>query len=353
MAAVVLLCAAAVGFGIGIGYAVFGSTSPATTSPRSTSPATTSPTTPEANAIAAKVDHGLVDVDTTLSYETASVAGTGMVVTPSGEVFTNNHVIDDETSLRVTDIGNGKTYTAKVVGYDVSADIAVLQVEGASHLRTVSFASALPRVGEAVVAVGNAQGKGGTPSAAPGTVTAMDKAITAQNELSGTTEHLRGMIETDAAIQEGDSGGPLVDTEGKVLGMDAAASSSFTFVHQSTGGFAIPISTVRAVASDIVHGVSSSAVHVGATAFLGVEVANAGTTGAIVVEVLSGTAAVTAGLAEGDTIVSVGGHAIRNPTTLSVVLAAEVPGERVAISWQDRFGASHTANVTLRSGPPS
>jgi S1-C subfamily serine protease len=346
-----LLLLAACGIGLGIGYAVFSST-PVTTSPTATTPKTPSTTSPKVAAITAKVDPGLVDVDTTLSYQTVSGAGTGMVVTSSGEVLTNNHVIEGETSLHVTDVGNGKTYTATVVGYDVTDDVAVLQMEGASHLDTVTFEGARAKVGEGVVAIGNAQGKGGTPTAVTGTVTGLDQSITAENALSATTEHLRGLIETDAPIQEGDSGGPLVDDAGKVLGMDTAGSSSFAFARGTTEGFAIPIGSVRAVATEIVRLQPSSTVHIGPTAFLGVEVVNVGTTGAVVAEVLPGTAAAAIGLSPGDTIMSLAGQAIRNPTTLSVSLQGEKPGATVSIGWEDRFGQSHTATATLTSGPP-
>jgi S1-C subfamily serine protease len=284
----------AVGIGIAIGYAAFHSTPPSATSPP------VSPTTPAVSpSVAAKVDPGLVDIDTALAYQTATGAGTGMVVTSSGEVLTNNHVIEGETSLHVTDIGNGKTYPATVLGYDVAADVAVLQVTGASHLRTVSFAHAPARIGQAVVAIGNAGGKGGTPRAVSGTVTGLDQAVTARDELSGGVEHLTGMIQTDAPIEAGDSGGPLVDAGGKVLGMDTAGSSHFAFAQQTTEGFAIPIRTVRALAGKIERGEASSSVHVGPTAFLGVLVTNAGTTGAVVVEVLPGTTATAIGLAPG------------------------------------------------------
>jgi S1-C subfamily serine protease len=357
-----LMVLVAVGIGIGIGYAAFHSTpyarisSPSSTPPSrpSSTPAVRpTPISPDVAAVAAKVDPGVVDIDTTLSYQTASGAGTGMVVTPSGEVLTNNHVIEGETSLHVTDVGNGKTYSATVLGYDVSADVAVLQITGASRLHTVSFARAPVKIGQAVVAIGNAGGKGGTPSAVSGTVTRLDQSITAQDALSGSVEHLTGMIETDAPIQAGDSGGPLVDTAGQVVGMDTAGSSHFAFAQQTTQGFAIPIGTARAIAAQINRGQASSNVHIGPTAFLGVEVTDVGTTGAVVVRVLPGTTATAIGLAPGDTIVSFGNRTIRSPTTLSEVLQVEPPGVTVAIGWQNRFGQSAAATITLGSGPPA
>ena len=122
--------------------------------------------------VEAKVDPGLVDVVTTLDYGEGEAAGTGIVLTSSGEILTNNHVVEGATSIEVTDIGNGKTYTATVVGYDVTSDVAVIKLQGASGLQTASLGdSSTVAVGESVVAIGNAGGAGGTPSAAPGTVT--------------------------------------------------------------------------------------------------------------------------------------------------------------------------------------
>src|SRR6266571_1395792 len=117
--------------------------------------------------IATQTDPGLVDIVSNLGLRQAESAGTGLVLTPSGEVLTNNHVIKGATAIRVTDIGNGRTYPAKVVGYDQSRDIAVLQLVGASGLQTAALGdSSSVQAGDKVVALGNALGKGGTPSVA-------------------------------------------------------------------------------------------------------------------------------------------------------------------------------------------
>ncbi len=116
------------------------------------------------SAIAAKVDPGLVDINTNLSYQNEQAAGTGMVISSSGVVLTNNHVVEGATSVSVTDVGNGKTYTGSVVGYDRTGDVAVVKLAGASGLKTVATSSGTAAVGQAVVGVGNAGGTGGTPS---------------------------------------------------------------------------------------------------------------------------------------------------------------------------------------------
>ena len=186
--------------------------------------------------IASRVDPGLVDVTSTLGYQGAKAMGTGIVLTSNGEILTNNHVINGATSVSVTDIGNGKTYKATVVGYDESQDIAVLQLSGASGLTTATTGdSSAVQVGENVVALGNAGGVGGTPSVAAGTVTALNQSITASDEGSGTSEQLSGLIETNADIQAGDSGGSLVNSYGQVIGVDTAASSGSSLGNGSGG----------------------------------------------------------------------------------------------------------------------
>jgi len=203
----------------------------------STGSAGASTTALTTSQIASKVDPGLVDIVSTLGYQSAEAAGTGQVVTSSGEVLTNNHVIDGATSIKATDIGNGRTYTAKVVGYDQSDDVAVIQLQGASGLTTVSFGdSSQVTTGQSVTALGNAEGKGGTPSVATGTVTALNQSITAGDEGSGSSESLTGMIESNAPIQPGDSGGPLVNTAGQVIGIDTAASSNSGSSSGGSGG---------------------------------------------------------------------------------------------------------------------
>jgi S1-C subfamily serine protease len=260
-----LAAAALVATGLGVANAM-GATHPLTTS-----------------QIASKVDPGLVDVVTTLGYQNGEAAGTGMVLTSTGEVLTNNHVIDGATSIKATDIGNGRTYTAKVVGYDKTHDVAVLQLQGASGLQTVSLSSASAQTGQKVVALGNAGGKGGTPSEVTGRITGLNQSITASDESAGNAERLTGMIGHNAPIQPGDSGGPLVDTYGQVIGMDTAGSSSQAAGNQpgqaqtQTQAFAIRITEASSIASQIEAGTPSSTVHLGRTAFLGIETSPAGT----------------------------------------------------------------------------
>ncbi len=316
--------------------------------------------------VASQTDPGLVDVTSTLGYQRATAEGTGMVLASSGEILTNNHVVAGATSIKVRDIGNGRTYTATVVGYSDSDDVAVLKLAGASGLTTVSIGdSSSVTAGQKVVALGNAEGKGGTPSVATGTVTGTGTTITAQDEGDGVLEHLDNMIRTDAGIEPGDSGGPLLNTAGQVIGMDTAASSNNstgygTTAAQTTTAFSIPINRALSLAAQIEAGKSSSTVHIGATAFLGVEVQSASSgesgigqasSGVVIAGVVEGTAAANAGLTAGDTIISVGGSQITSDSDLQKVIEEYHPGDKVTIEWASQYGQTQSATATLTAGP--
>jgi len=315
--------------------------------------------------IANKVDPGLVDIVSTLGFQQAAAAGTGQVLTSTGEVLTNNHVIEGATSIKATDIGNGRTYTAKVVGYDQSKDVAVIQLQGASGLRTVTLGdSSTVAVGQAVTALGNAGGKGGTPSVATGKVIALNASITASDQDAGTSEQLSGLINHSAPIRPGDSGGPLVNTSGHVIGINTAASNHVQFQSSQaqTEAFAIPINEAASIAHQIKAGDGSSTVHIGATGFLGVEVQSASSaqaqgvpqgSGASVAGVLPGSVAGGAGITGGDVITSLDGRAVTSPESLQAAMEQHHPGDRVTIGWTDQAGQSHSAQVTLASGPPA
>ncbi|MGZ4200205.1 MAG: S1C family serine protease [Thermoleophilia bacterium] len=324
----------------------------------------------DVSSIAAAVDPALVDITTTLGYQSGRAAATGIVLNSSGLVLTNNHVVTGATSISATDVGNGQTYSATVLGYDRSHDIALIQLQGASGLKAAQLGdSSKISVGDAVVALGNAGGAGGTPSAAAGSLTALDQQITAGDQGSSDSEQLTGMIQTDANIQPGDSGGPLVNTDGQVIGVDTAGGSSGdSFSSAQTTGFAVPVNTAMAIVDQIQSNTASATVHIGATAFLGVELDNSAaqgsfgsgsfggqsgsaSSGATIAGVLSGSPVAQAGLTAGDTIVSVDGQSVDSPTTLSSLLSSHHPGDKVQIGWTDTSGGQHTSTVQLASGP--
>src|SRR5436190_4626749 len=334
-----------------------------------------------ASQIAQRVDPALVDVVSTEGDQGATAAGTGIVLTSNGTVLTNNHVIRGATSIKVTDVGNGRTYTAKVVGYDASRDVAVIQLQNASGLTTANLGdSSSVQTGDAVTALGNAGGKGGTPSVASGTVTALNQSITASDEGSGVnSEQLTGLIETNADIQPGDSGGALVNSYGQVIGMNTAASTGTQFQSQSgqsaAQAYAIPIDKAESIAKQIEAGQGSSTVHIGATAFLGIETDGSGSgdsggfggfggfggqgdgngsgtsSGVTIAGALSGSPAASAGLTAGDTITSVAGQTVSSATDIQQILVKYHPGDKVSISWVDQSGQTQTTTVTLASGP--
>jgi S1-C subfamily serine protease len=291
---------------------------------------------------------GVVDIDTVLGYQNGEAAGTGMVLTSDGEILTNNHVVDGATKITVIVVSTGKSYTATVVGTDPGDDVAVLQLSGASSLQVADISTASASIGEAVTAVGNAGGTGGTPSAVSGSVTALDQSITATDETGSNAEQLTGLIETDADVQAGDSGGPLYDTDsGTIIGMDTAASTG-----GNVTGYAIPISSALSIADQITGGVDSATIHQGYPAFLGVSVnPRGGSNGAAIAGVLSGGPAEQAGLAAGDVVTAVGGTAVGSADDLTGALAGYAPGDTVSVSWTDTTGTTHTAHITLASGP--
>jgi S1-C subfamily serine protease len=325
-----------------------------------------------ASALAKKVNPGIVDITSDLHYSDATAEGTGMVISSDGLVLTNNHVIDEATIVSARLVTSGKTYTAKVLGYDATDDVALLQLQDASGLKTITLSdSTKVKVGEAVLALGNAGGRGGLPSTAQGTVKALNQSIEASDSGAGTTEKLHGMIETNAPIQQGDSGGPLVNGSGAVIGMNTAANSTgYGANSTATTGFAIPINSALTIVNQIKAGQPTGNVHIGLAGFMGVNVADASTpsdcasggdsfggmgggqqpavsSGALVCQVYPDAPASKGGLASGDVITSVNGSTISSADGLTKITAGSHPGDQFAINYVDAYGARHSATVSL------
>jgi S1-C subfamily serine protease len=296
--------------------------------------------------VRARPNVGIVDIYTTLGYEHGLAAGTGMILTRSGEVLTNNHVISGATKFKVVDVTTHHKYSATVVGYSVSRDIAVLQLAHASGLRTVKRGGAIPlRVGMRVVARGNAQGRGGPPKTARGQIIALHQQIVAKDE-TGDSETLNNVIATNAPVVPGYSGGPLENSQNRVLGIVTAGSTSG--VHR---GFAIPLKQALQIARRIESGKSSAIVHVGPTAFLGVVLQDV-SGGAKISSVLAGKPADAAGLVKGDVITSLNGTSISSTADVRQIVLSLVPGKAVPIGWTDTNGVAQTGTITPISGPP-
>ena len=221
-----------------------------------------------------KVGQGIVIINTTLQYSSERAAGTGMVINAArGLVLTNNHVIENSTKITATVAATGKNFQAKVVGYDVTGDIALIQLQHPSGLHQVPLGdSSKVKVGDAVTALGNAEGRSEIVPAA-GRITGVNRTITASDQGGVvTSETLHGMFQTDAGVVSGDSGGPLVNAAGQVIGMDTAGNDVRFPDQQSAAGFAIPIKTALSVAREIAAGHASSTISIGYPPFIGIYV---------------------------------------------------------------------------------
>ena len=360
--------------------------------------ASAAPLNPE--TVRKKVDPGLVDIMSNLKYNGETAEGTGMIISASGLVLTNNHVIDQSTSVRVNlATSDNQYFSAKVLGYDAADDVALLQLQGASGLTPVRFGnSSQVRLGTPVLALGNAEGHGGARPA-PGIINALDRSIQASDEGSNSTENLHHMLQTNAKIEQGDSGGALANNAGQVIGMITAANTS-TPGQSSSGstlGFAIPINSALAIARRIAAGQASSTVYIGTPGFLGVVAAQSNSpdprrqafdeqqlarggrggpggngaaclapgqpprsvpasiapvsTGTLILGTLCRGAVAGDGLAPGDVIISVDGQAVTTPSSLTNITARYHPGTVVSLTWAGVNGLRHTTSVTLGSGP--
>jgi S1-C subfamily serine protease len=354
-------------------------------------------------AIVTKVEPGLVIINTTLQYTSQQAAATGMVINPNGLVLTNNHVIEKSTKITATVMSAGRhTYQAKVVGYDVTGDIALIQLEGASGLHTVPIGySAAVKYGATVVAMGNAGGQSVIVPAV-GRVTGLNQTITASDQGGTvTSETLHGMIETNAQIVSGDSGGPLANSAGQVIGMDTAGET--VTQQQAPAGFAIPINTALAVARQIAEGHASSAIVVGYPPFIGIYIgkgsssnpqtqaaqeqngngfgngfgggpgngsgdnpscytsdANLGVpstiapvnSGTLVLGTICASPAAAAGMTAGSVITAVNGQTVGSPDSLTGIISKHRPGETISVTWVTPSGQRQTASLLLTAGPP-
>jgi S1-C subfamily serine protease len=348
------------------------------------------------------VEPGIVTINSNLQYSGAGAAGTGIIISKSGLVLTNNHVIDQTTGLSATVVATGQRYQAKWLGYDKGSDVAVIQLEGASGLRTAPLGdSSTVKVGDTAVGMGNAGGTGRIASAV-GTITGVNQTITASDQgIGAAPERLTGMLQTDANIVSGDSGGPLASTAGKVIGVDTAASSgSFTLQQQSVG-FAIPINKAMTIARQIISGKGGSGVQIGASGFVGVivpagrngaqstetnpqaqlqqqEAADQGqlgfgppngcvqgnqalgvpssiapvSSGTLVLGVICGTPAAQNGMVPGDVITSAAGQQVTSPASLTNILHGVQAGSTVKITWVTPSNQTITRTLTVEAAPP-
>jgi S1-C subfamily serine protease len=318
--------------------------------------------------VAAAADmRGVVDIDTFTTrtglhqgIDFPLGAGTGMVLTPSGEVLTNNHVIEGATRIEVTIPDRSSTYAADVVGADPTDDVALLQIEGVSGLPTVTLGdSSGVGIGDRVIAIGNALGRGGAPSISTGSISGLEQTIAVRG-VRGEVGHLEGLFRLGAPVSPGDSGGPVENVDGDVVGMITAADTHRGGTVSSVA-YAIPASTALGIVRRIRVGEDSTAIVIGDAGYLGVQIkdldaATAGRLGVpsdggiLVIGVLPGSPAASTGMRGDSVITAIDGTAVRSADDLGSAIHSHSPGERITVTWIDSSG-SHTARATLVAGP--
>ncbi len=252
--------------------------------------------------------------------------GSGFVTDASGYIVTNNHVIEGADIIEVS-FPNGETYTAKLIGRDPATDIALLKIEAGKDLPFVPFGdSALTRVGEWVIAIGNPFGYNG--SVAAGIVSARSR-----NIHQGSYDDF---IQTDVAINKGNSGGPLFNMAGEVVGVNTAIISP-------TGGsvgisFSVPADLAQSVVAQLREygetrrgtlGVNVQEVSANLAKSYGLKQPS----GALVRRVVNGSPADKAGLKRGDLLLSIGEKTIKNNRLLYRLVADSKIGETVKIDY--------------------
>lgn len=260
--------------------------------------------------------------------QTAS-SGSGFIITEDGYVVTNYHVVSGASSVEVT-LYNGDTYDATVIGGDSDYDVAVLKIN-ASGLQPVTLGeSADVNVGDTVLAIGNPLGEL-TFSMSQGIVSSCDRAI----NVDGTPFN---MIQVDCSINPGNSGGPLVNLYGEVVGIVSAKYSTYSSTTVEGLGFAIPISDVRSIITDIMeNGAVTDKAYMAITAGTMNEQMAAQfnidvTEGVFVYSVVEGGAGDKAGLRLGDVITKMGDKTLTSRQDLSAAMKGYRAGDTVTLT---------------------
>ncbi|MBV8304567.1 MAG: trypsin-like peptidase domain-containing protein [Acidimicrobiia bacterium] len=275
-------------------------------------------------------------------------AGTGIVLTPDGELLTNNHVVEGATSIKVTLGNDTQSHDASIIGTDPTHDIALVKIQGVSNLPVAQLGNSSDlKVGDSVIAIGNALNLQGGMTVTEGIVSALNRSIDAGSSQGGSaSESLSGLIQTDAAINPGNSGGPLVNAAGQVVGMNTATSGDAQNI-----GFAIAIDNAKPVIDQLRKGGGSTSTGSSAQqsggAFLGVSVTD-GQTGALIQDVSPSSPADKAGLQSGDEIVSLGGQSVQSASDLTTAMQSHKPGDKVTVTFL-RGQGQQSVDVQLAS----
>jgi len=297
-----------------------------------------------------KVSPAVVRISTTqvvsdffFSYETSGL-GSGYIISPSGEIVTNNHVVSGAKKITVT-LSDGSEYDATVIGTDPSSDIALIKIEGSNFPYLTFGDSSALKVGQTVIAIGNPYGLDHTVTT--GVISALERTLTFED---GTT--LVGVIQTDAAINPGNSGGPLLTLSGDVIGMNTAMQQSAQGI-----GFAVSSNTIIKVISDLkLYGKV-------VWPFLGIsgvsitdDIAKRNnlptTKGVLIVQVYPGTSASYAGLKVYDIIIKFNGNDISSVQEITKYLRQHKIGDKVKIEIY-RDNKKMELEITLMEKPES
>jgi Do/DeqQ family serine protease len=275
--------------------------------------------------------------------------GSGILVTPSGYILTNNHVVEKANSLKV-DLSDGRTFTGKVVGTDPQTDLAVVKI-AANSLPTLPFANSdAARVGDLCFAIGN-------PYSQDHTVTM--GIVSAKNRHLAGELTIQNFIQTDAAINPGNSGGALINAKGELIGVNTMILTGGTSFGGEGGnigiGFAVPSNMAKSVMDQIMKSGKVSRGYLGIT--LGNVTADMAPLlglkdekGAVVEDVTPNSPGARAGLKSGDVITGFNGKQVQGMEDLTMDVVAEAPGTTVTLDVL-RNGQPMKMSATLTTRP--
>lgn len=278
--------------------------------------------------------------------------GSGAIIDNQGHILTNNHVVEQAQVLKVT-LPDGRSFDAKLIGRDPATDLAVIQIQG-GNLPTIPLGdSSQLKIGEWVVAIGNALGLEGGPTLTKGVVSALDRTITEDNGAS-----IAGLIQTDAAINPGNSGGPLVNLKGELIGINTAVPGPTGQGVQPSGiGFAISINEAKPIIQQLLTngrvvrpylGVSPITITPAIAAQLGLSVDK----GVILDNVAPNSPAARAGLKQDDVIVGADGKPVNTEADLRAAIQAHKIGDTIQLTVL-RSGRQVNVNAQLVEAPPA
>jgi len=284
--------------------------------------------------------------DPNYQYKSAPVqiSGSGVILSEDGYIVTNNHVVQDASAIEVT-LNDNRIYDAKVIGTDVGSDLALIKIDekGLSFLNYGNSDSV--KVGEWVLAVGN-------PFNLTSTVTAGIISAKARNlNILGKNSQIESFLQTDAAVNPGNSGGALVNTDGQLVGVNAAiASNTGSYLGYS---FAIPVNIVKKVVNDLLQYGEVQRAYIGLTfedidSKLAKEKGIAKVKGLYVASVLANGAAADAGLLAGDVITKVGNSDVNSSSELQESIVTHSPGDKVVLTYT-RNSEEKEVTITLKN----